>query len=89
MASRKRKATGKAKTAAKSRRAATSGISKQQRMIEMLRRPGGATIAQLAKAFGWQPHTVRGAISGALKKKLGLKIVSDKAESGDRVYRIP
>jgi hypothetical protein len=57
-------------------------------MIEMLRRSEGATIAQLGEALGWQAHTVRGAISGALKKKLGLKVVSDKPESGKRVYRI-
>ena len=62
--------------------------TKQQRMIEMLRRREGATVAQLGKAFGWQPHTVRGAFSGALKKKLGLKIVSEKPDGGERVYRI-
>ena len=46
-------------------------------------------MEQLVKAaFGWQPHTVRGAISGALKKKLGLKIVSEKPDGGERVYRI-
>lgn len=88
MAPRKQKPASSPKTAAKAKTTPTSGKSKQQRMIKMLRRPGGATIAQLGKAFGWQPHTVRGAISCALKKKLGLKIVSDKAEGGDRVYRI-
>jgi Protein of unknown function (DUF3489) len=61
--------------------------TKQQRMIDMLRRPEGATIAQMSKAFGWEPHTVRGAISGALKKKLGLSVASTKEERG-RVYRI-
>jgi hypothetical protein len=54
----------------------------------LLQRPDGATIAQLSKAFRWQPHTVRGALSGALKKKLGLKIISDKPEGGERIYRI-
>lgn len=62
--------------------------TKQQRLIAMLKRPVGATIAQMTKAFGWEPHTVRGALSGALKKKLGLKIVSEKTERGERVYRI-
>ena len=63
--------------------------TKQQRLIAMLKRPDGATIAQMMKAFGWEPHTVRGALSGALKKKLGLKVVSQKPEDGgERVYRI-
>ena len=41
-------------------------------MIELLKRPEGATVEQIAAATGWQHHTIRGAISGALKKKLGL-----------------
>ena len=65
-----------------------SGDSKQAKLIELLKRPGGASIAQLVKALGWQAHTVRGAISGALKKKLGLTVTSEKAEAGARVYRI-
>ncbi len=47
-----------------------------------------STIAQIAEATGWQRHTVCGAISGALKKKLGLTITSEKPEGGERVYRI-
>jgi hypothetical protein len=43
-------------------------------MIEMLKRPEGATVEQIAAATGWQHHTIRGAISGALKKKLGLAV---------------
>ena len=43
-------------------------------MIELLKRPEGATVEQIAKATGWQKHTIRGAISGALKKKLGLNV---------------
>ena len=46
--------------------------TKQSRMIELLERPEGATVKQIAAATGWQHHTIRGAISGALKKKLGL-----------------
>jgi hypothetical protein len=87
MATRKRKAPSKTKSV-KTRTTADSRTSKQQRMIGMLHRSEGATIAQLSEAFGWQAHTVRGAISGALKKKLGLTVVSDKPEGGDRVYRI-
>lgn len=62
--------------------------SKQARLIEMLKRPEGATVAQIAETFGWQAHTVRGALSGALKKKLGLIVTSEKQEGGVRLYRI-
>jgi hypothetical protein len=54
----------------------------------MLRRPEGATIGQIAKALEWQLHSVRGAISGSLKKKQGLTVVADKIADGERVYRI-
>ena len=63
--------------------------TKQAKLIALLRRPGGATIADLAKATSWQNHTVRGVLSGALKKKLGLTIKSEKPEGKDRVYRLP
>jgi len=62
--------------------------SKQALLIEMLEAPEGATIQQIVGATGWQPHTVRGAIAGALKKKLGLNVVSEKVEGRGRVYRI-
>ena len=57
-------------------------------MIALLKRPEGATITQICEATGWQPHTVRGAFAGSLKKKLGLTIVSVKDENAERVYRI-
>jgi Protein of unknown function (DUF3489) len=62
--------------------------SKQAQLIAMLRRAEGATIPEVVSALGWQQHTVRGAIAGALKKKLGLNIVSEKADERGRVYRI-
>ena len=62
--------------------------SKQADVIRMLQRPEGATINQICTATGWQAHTVRGTFAGAFKKKLGLTIVSDKAQGGERVYRI-
>ena len=62
--------------------------SKQAAIIKMLQRAKGATISQICEATGWQAHTVRGAFAGALKKKLGLNIVSEKVEGGERVYRI-
>jgi hypothetical protein len=61
--------------------------SKQALVIDLLRRDGGATIAEVAHATGWQPHSVRGAISGTVKKKLGLVVNSEKSTRG-RIYRI-
>jgi predicted transcriptional regulator len=61
--------------------------SKQATMIKLLKRRGGATIDEMAKAIGWQRHSVRGVISAVLKKRLELSITSDKEEHG-RVYRI-
>ena len=62
--------------------------SKQAMVIGMLKRPEGATIAQICEATGWQQHTVRGTFAGAFKKKLGLEIASTKEAGADRVYRI-
>ena len=63
--------------------------TKQAAMIAMLRRPEGATIAQIVEATQWLPHTVRGAFVGTLKRKLGLEVTSEKLEGGDRIYRLP
>jgi predicted transcriptional regulator len=57
-------------------------------MIEMLRSKNGATVDEIAEATGWLKHTVRGAMAGALKKKLGLEIASEKVEGRGRIYRI-
>jgi hypothetical protein len=57
-------------------------------LVVALRRPQGATSLQLMLATGWQPHTVRGAISGMLRKKLGLNVVLAHNESGERVYKV-
>jgi len=62
--------------------------TKQAQLIEMLKRPEGATVDEIVKALDWQAHTVRGAIAGALKKKLGLKVESEKEGERGRVYRI-
>ena len=66
----------------------TRDNSKQAEVIRMLQRPEGATIGQICTATGWQAHTVRGTFAGAFKKKLGLAITSDKAQGGERVYRV-
>ncbi len=85
------------KTAKKARRRATNADAKiparrrgtkQAILIELLKRPKGATIAEMATKTGWQTHSVRGAISGNLKKKLGLAVTSEKREDGPRRYRI-
>jgi hypothetical protein len=57
-------------------------------LIDALRQPGGATVNQIMAATQWQAHTVRGAISGMVRKKLGLDVQSSKSEGGERVYRI-
>jgi len=61
--------------------------TKQDQVIAMLRQPKGATIDDIVDATKWQRHTVRGMIAGALKKRLGLRVVSENEERG-RVYRI-
>jgi hypothetical protein len=78
----KQKRTSKAKTPTK--RANT----KQAQLIAMLQRPDGATIDEIVKKLEWQSHTVRGVIAGALKKRLKLKVESEKVENRGRVYRI-
>jgi len=62
--------------------------TKQAMLIAMLKAPDGATIAEIGKATDWLPHTVRGAMSGALKKRLGLTISSEKDGNRGRVYKI-
>lgn len=62
--------------------------TKQAQIIALLQRPEGAAIAEIAAETGWQAHSVRGMISGALKKTLGLPITSEKVEGRGTVYRI-
>ena len=62
--------------------------SKQAQLIAMLRRAKGATVDEIAEALSWQRHTVRGAIAGALKKKLGLEVASEKDPKRGRIYLI-
>ncbi len=61
--------------------------TKQAQIIALLQRSEGATVAEMVEATGWQAHTVRGSISGALKKKLGLPIIAEKVEGRGTVYR--
>jgi hypothetical protein len=63
--------------------------TKQAKLIEMLRAEGGATIEEITADTGWQSHTVRGAMAGALKKNFGLEVTSEKVENRGRVYKLP
>ena len=62
--------------------------TKQARLVRMLEAKGGANIAEIVAATDWQAHTIRGAISGVLKKKLGLDVTSEKTGNRGRVYKI-
>lgn len=57
-------------------------------IIDAMRNPGGATIAQMMASTGWQAHTVRGAISGMVRKRLGYEVVTEKGADGQSAYRI-
>jgi len=61
--------------------------SKQAKIIALIQRPSGATLQELVSATNWQKHSVRGTISGALKKRLKLPIISEQEKRG-RIYRI-
>ena len=89
MSKKKNLSTGAPSTGAKTHKQAASRPKTKLAQLEaMLRRPDGATVEQISKSLDWQTHSVRGAMSGTLKKKQGLAITSEKADGGRRVYRI-
>ena len=66
---------------------ATGPKGKLGALVALLLRPEGASLEAMQAATGWQAHSVRGALSGTIKKKLGLEVASEKTDAG-RVYRI-
>ena len=79
-----------AKKAPKGRKkpgAARAG-SKTERILDLLKRSGGATMKELIKATDWQPHSVRGFLSGTVRNKMGLEVISAKGEDGERSYSV-
>jgi hypothetical protein len=74
-------------TSTKIRKEDGERITKQARVVELLRSPAGTSIAVVMKATGWQPHSVRGFFAGVVQKKLRLKLNSKKI-NGNRIYRI-
>jgi len=62
--------------------------SKTAKIMDLLKRPSGATLQDLMKTTGWLPHSVRGFLSGTVGKKMGLTVTSVKGEDGDRTYSV-
>ena len=83
MAKPNRSRSPKPSTAAKPR-----SSTKSEKIVRLLKRPSGATITDLQKVTGWQAHSVRGFLSGMIKKRMGRNITSEKSENGERRYRI-
>ena len=82
-----KKATPKKKAPKSARNDAREG-SKTATILDLLKRPGGATAKELLKATNWQPHSLRGFLSGTVSQKMGLTVVSTKGEDGERSYSI-
>ena len=81
--------TNKLKHRQRRRKATTARKgTKTAKILALLRRPSGASLQELRKATGWQAHSVRGFLSGAVKKKMGLRIDSAPREDGERAYRL-
>ncbi len=77
----------KSKSRSKATGAARRG-TKTAKILALLRRPTGASLLELRKVTGWQPHSVRGFLSGAVKKKMGLRVDSLSRDDGERAYRV-
>ena len=86
-ARRTAKPASRKRSAAASPRLAVERDTKHARIVAMLRKPAGTTIAAIMAATDWQQHSVRGFLAGVVRKKLGLNLVSEQTDKG-RVYRI-
>jgi uncharacterized protein DUF3489 len=87
----KAKAGKKASNKKKAPRSARNDVregSKTATILELLKRPGGATAKELLKVTNWQPHSLRGFLSGTVGKKMGLTVISTKGEDGERNYSL-
>jgi Protein of unknown function (DUF3489) len=82
-----KKASPKKKAPRSARNDAREG-SKTAKILDLLKRPGGASAKELLKATGWQPHSLRGFLSGTVGKKMGLAVTSTKGEDGERSYSV-
>ena len=78
----------KGRTKAKAAKPEARDGSKTAKILELLKQPGGVTGKELMKATGWQPHSVRGFLSGTVGKKMGLTVTSTKGEDGERSYSV-
>jgi hypothetical protein len=93
VAPKKGKPTKKASPAKKAPKGAKKAAgardgSKTAKVLDLLKRPGGVTAKELMKATDWQPHSVRGFLSGTVGKKMGLTVTSTKGEDGERTYSV-
>lgn len=70
------------------KKASVRASTKTAKLLDLLKRPGGATAKELMKATGWQPHSIRGFLSGTIGKRMGLMVTSNKDEDGGRRYSI-
>jgi len=86
VAPKKTKEGKKAHPAKKTARARDG--SKAATILDLLKRKDGATLKELMKATGWQPHSVRGFLSGTISKRLGSVLTSSKSEDGERIYSV-
>jgi predicted HTH transcriptional regulator len=62
--------------------------TKQAQVIEMLRRPEGASLQQIMEVTGWQMHTARSVLSRTIQKDLGIHLISEKTSGSERIYRV-
>jgi hypothetical protein len=86
-AGKKATSAKKARKGAKKANAAPEG-SKTAKILDMLKRSGGATMKELLKATGWQAHSLRGFLSGTVGKRMGLTVTSTKGDDGERSYSV-